>query len=231
MFDSLFSSGITTPLIFISLGVTLLCGFVASVIYSIKLRTSKGFFITIALMPVVVTIAFIFLNIMVSNDTTSTISKVAVVMVGLGLVRFRSAPGKAEEMLALFTSVVIGAISGLGYWLFALIIACALPLLYALLTHINVFTNKKLAQEKLLKVSIPENLEYNNVFNETFNHFLKEVEMVGVKTIGMGSMFRLSYRIVLKNKEEEKEFIDELRTKNGNLEIAILPFTVDSKEL
>ena len=55
--------------------------------------------------------------------------------------------------------------------------------------------------------------------------------MVGVKTTGMGSMFRLSYRIVLKNKEEEKEFIDELRTKNGNLEIAILPFTVDSKEL
>lgn len=231
MFDSLFSSGITIPLIFISLGVTLLCGFVAAVIYSIKLRTSKGFFITIALMPVVVTIAFIFLNIMVSNDTTSTISKVAVVMVGLGLIRFRSAQGKAEEMLALFTSVVIGAISGLGYWLFAIIIACVLPLLYVTLASLNLFDNKKLAQEKLLKVTIPESLEYNDVFNETFNHFLKEVEMVGVKTTGMGSMFRLSYRIVLKNKEEEKEFIDELRTKNGNLEISILPFTVDSREL
>ena len=231
MFDSLFSSGITIPLIFLSMGITLLCGFVSAVIYSLKLRTSKGFFITLALMPSVITIAFIFLNIMVTSDATSTISKVAVVMVGLGLIRFRSAQGKAEEMLALFTSVVVGAISGLGYWLFAIIIAVVLPLLYVLLAHVNIFSNKKLAQEKLLKITIPENLEYNDIFNDTFSHFLKEVEMVGVKTTGMGSMFRLSYRIVMKNKEEEKEFIDELRTKNGNLEISILPFTVDPREL
>ena len=231
MFDSLFSSGITIPLIFLELGITLLCGLVAAFIYSIRLRTSKGFFITIALMPVVVTIAFIFLNIMVSNDTTSTISKIAVVMVGLGLIRFRSAQGKAEEMLALFTAVVIGAISGLGYWLFAIIIAVVLPMRYVVLAYGNIFSNKKLAQEKLLKVTIPESLEYNDIFNDTFNHFLKEVEMIGVKTTGMGSMFKLSYRIVMKNKEEEKEFIDELRTKNGNLEISILPYTVDSREL
>ena len=227
MFDSLFSSGITIPLVFLALGVTLLCGFVAALLFSIKLRTSKGFFITIALMPGIITVAFIFLNIMVTSDTTSTISKVAVVMVGLGLVRFRSAQGKAEEMLALFTSVVIGAISGLGYWLFAIIIAVIIPLLYVLLSHVNIFTNKKLLQEKLLKITIPENLEYNDVFTETFDHYLKEVDIIGVKTTGMGSMFRLSYRIVLKNKNEEKEFIDELRTKNGNLEISVLPFSTD----
>ena len=231
MFDSLFSSGITVSLIFIIFGVTLVCGFVSAFIYSIKLKTSKGFFITITLMPVIVTIAFTFLNIMFESDTTSALSKVAVVMVGLGLIRFRSAQGKAEEMLALFTSIAIGAIAGLGYWLYAVIIAIVIPLLYVLLAHVNIFSNKKLSQEKLLKITIPENLEYSDAFTETFSHYLKEVETVGVKTTGMGSMFRLSYRIVMKNGEEEKEFIDELRTKNGNLEISVLPFSTDSREL
>ena len=155
-----------------------------------------------------------------------------VVMVGLGLVRFRSVPGRSEEMLALFESVVIGAVAGLGYWLFTCIIAIAIPLVFILLSHTNIFTNKKMLQEKLLKITIPESLEYSNVFTDVFNHYLKEVETVGVKTTGMGSMFRLSYRVIFKNEEEEeKEFIDELRTKNGNLEISVLPFLSESKDL
>jgi hypothetical protein len=80
-----------------------------------------------------------------------------------------------------------------------------------------VFTHKGFAEEKLLKVTIPETLEYADVFKTTFDHYLNKVEMVGVKTTGMGSMFRLSYRITMKNPAEEKEMIDELRTKNGNL--------------
>lgn len=231
MFNSIFSNNITTPLIFLAIGISLVCGFLSTILFSRKLRSSKGFLITICLMPVVVTTAFVFLNLVIENDTTSAISKVAVVMVGLGLIRFRSAQGKAEEMLALFTSVVVGAISGLGYALFALIIAVLLPLLFVLLDHFNVFSNKKISQEKSLKITIPEDLEYNDVFNETFNHYLKEVEIVGVKTTGMGSMFKITYRIIMKNKEEEKEFIDELRTKNGNLEISILPYISDIKEL
>ena len=231
MFDSLFSNGITTPLVFLIIGITLLCGFVSAFLFSLKLKSSKEFFITICLMPVIVTLSFVFLNIMITNDTTSIISKIAVVMVGLGLVRFRSVPGRSDEMLALFASVVIGAITGLGYWLFACIIAILIPLAYILLSHINVFTNKKMSQEKLLKITIPESLEYSDAFTEIFEHYLKEVEMVGVKTTGMGSMFRLSYRVVFKNKEEEKELIDELRTKNGNLEISVLPFFTESREL
>ncbi|MBO4667068.1 MAG: DUF4956 domain-containing protein [Bacilli bacterium] len=231
MFDSLFSSGITTPLVLLTIGVSLLCGFISSFLFSLKLKSSKGFFITMCLMPVIVTISFVFLNIMITNDTTSIISKIAVVMVGLGLVRFRSVPGRSEEMLALFESVVIGAVAGLGYWLFTFIIAIAIPLVFVLLSHINIFTNKKMLQEKLLKITIPESLEYSNVFTDVFNHYLKEVEMVGVKTTGMGSMFRLSYRVIFKNVEEEKEFIDELRTKNGNLEISVLPFLSESKDL
>ena len=85
--------------------------------------------------------------------------------------------------------------------------------------------------DKLLRITIPESLEYHDVFNDTFSHYLKEYESVGVKTTGMGSMFRLSFKIRMKNVDEEKAFIDELRTKNGNLEIAILPYSNAQNQL
>ena len=75
-----------------------------------------------------------------------------------------------------------------------------------------------------MRVTIPESLDYTGVFDDIFAHYLKSVENAGVKTTGMGSMFRLSYKIKMKDRKEEKAFIDELRTKNGNLEIAVLPY-------
>ena len=100
-----------------------------------------------------------------------------------------------------------------------------LAVLWLLLASVNLFEHKSMAAEQLLRITIPESLEYNGVFDETFRHFLKSVEPIGVKTTGMGSMFRLSYKVQLKDPKEEKALIDELRTKNGNLEIALLPYT------
>ena len=88
-----------------------------------------------------------------------------------------------------------------------------------------------MSMDKLLRVTIPESLEYTDVFDDTFTHFLSSYESVGVKTTGMGSMFRLSFKIRMKNPNEEKQFIDELRMKNGNLEIAILPYTDPQNQL
>ena len=153
------------------------------------------------------------------------------IMVGMGLIRFRSAQGKAEEMLMLFVSVVTGALNGLGYVGYAGIFAVALPLLFVGLFSLNVLKNRRLSGEKLLKITIPENLAYSDAFADTFGHYLKEYEQVGVKTTGMGSMFRISYRIVMKDEKEEKEMIDELRIKNGNLEISVLPYVEDAKAL
>ena len=99
------------------------------------------------------------------------------------------------------------------------------------ITFLPIFTHKKFAQERLLKVTIPESLDYSEVFDDTFKHYTSEAEMVGVKTTNMGSMFRLSYRIILKDVREEKEMIDELRTKNGNLEISLLPYVEEKQSL
>ena len=129
-------------------------------------------------------------------------------------------------------AILIGAVNGLGYIAYAVIISIVFPLLYVLIASLTfIFKNKRFASEKMLKITIPESLEYSEAFDKIFSHYLKEVELVGVKTTGMGSMFRLSYRIVMKNAQEEKEMIDEIRTKNGNLEISVLPFVQDPREL
>ena len=231
MFDSLFSTGTTAALVFLMTGIALACGVVAAFIMSIKMRSSKGFFVTIAIMPAIVSAAFCFLNVMIKTDTTTAISAIAAIAVGMGLIRFRSAQGKAEEMTALFLSVALGAICGLGYVTYAAIFAVAVPLIYVGLMSLDIFKNKRLSAERILRVTIPENLDYSGLFDETFKHYLKECEQVGVKTTGMGSMFRLSYRIVMKDRREEKEMIDELRVKNGNLEISVIPYVDDPREL
>ena len=123
MLNTILSDDVSVLTVCILIGVALACGLISAFIFSTKLRTSKGFLITISLMPTVVTITFSFLNVIIASDTTQTISKIAVVMVGLGLIRFRSAQGKAEEMLALFISVSIGIVSSLGYWFIALVIS------------------------------------------------------------------------------------------------------------
>ena len=231
MFDSIFSTTISVGLVFLMAGMALLDGVIATFITSLKAKSSKGLFVTTALLPMVVSLAFYFLNIMIKNDTTTAIAALGSVMVGMGLIRFRSTQGTAEEMFMLFVSIMIGAICGLGYVTYATIFAIVIPLIYLGLMSTNLLKNRRLSGEKLLKITIPESLEYSDAFNDTFNHFLKEHELVGVKTTGMGSMFKLSYRIVMKDVKEEKEMIDELRVKNGNLEISVLPYVEDNKSL
>ena len=231
MFDSIFINGINFALIAAMMGVSLVSGVIAAYIVSLRLRANKGFFVTAALMPLVVATAFCFLNVLIKSSTTSAITAIASVMVGMGLLRFRSAPAKAEEMLVLLLSTSLGAICGMGYVVYAVIVAIIFPLVYAALASLDIFKNKKFASEKLLKITVPESLEYSGAFAATFTQYLKEYEQVGIKTTGMGSMYLLSFRIIMKDLGKEKELIDKLRIKNGNLEIAILPFVSDPREL
>ena len=117
-----------------------------------------------------------------------------------------------------------GIAFGMGYIAYGVLILICLALLFMALSFLPLFEHKKMAEDKLLRITIPESLEYHDVFKDTFEHYLRSYESVGVKTTGMGSMFRLSFKIQMKEPGEEKAFIDELRTKNGNLEIAITPY-------
>ncbi len=231
--DSLFNYFSSTHWIYASLiiiGVSLVLSVIYTFLVSIKLRATKGFFITSILMPVVVASIISIMSILLSS-TSNNIVRIATIAVALGLIRFRSSQGRAEEMLILFAGIAFGLIAGLGYVLIAAIVAVLIAVLYLALAQANLFSRKRYGKERLLKITIPESLEYSEVFNETFSHYLKDYELVGVKTSDMGSMFKLSYRIEMKDLKEEKEFIDELRTRNGNLEISLLPYVETSNAL
>ena len=233
MFDSVFATTTSVENVFLMTGIAIVLGVIYSALVSLKMRASKSFFVTLALLPLLVSLAIAITGAFLQGLSTQTqyMARLLSFAIALGLIRFRSVNGRAEELLLLLGSVIGGLILGLGYLMYGAIILLALPLLYLLFMYTPLFKNRQLAKEKMLKITIPESLDYSEIFNETFAHYLKEHELVGVKTTGMGSMFRLSYRIVLKNPKEEKELIDELRIKNGNLEISILPYVEENKEL
>ena len=230
MFDSVFQDGTTILMVFVMAAVALATGVIYSFIVSRKLRASKGVFITSSIMPMIVSVAICLLGAFLST-TTTTVSRIATLAVALGLIRFRSVNGTAEEMVVLLGSVISGLIFGLGYLTYAVIATLVVAIMYVVLSSFAIFKNKKFSGEKLLKITIPESLDYSDVFESAFSEYLKENELVEVKTTGMGSMFKLSYRIILKDAKQEKELIDELRTRNGNLEISVIPYVETNKTL
>lgn len=218
MFGSIYSSSVTASQFFLMAAVALATGLVYAWILSFRIRAQGRFFLVAALVPFVVGFVITFVK---GNIGAG----VALGGGCFGLIRFRSAQGSADELAAVLIGMAAGVAFGMGYVGYGVVVLLLLAVLWLLLSSVELFRHKSLAAEQLLRITIPESLEYNGVFDESFDHYLKSVEPVGVKTTGMGSMFRLSYKVQLKNPAEEKEFIDELRTKNGNLEIALLPYT------
>ena len=231
LFSSVFANETTVLMVFIMALVALVVGALSTYIYSFKIRSTVGFFVTSCLIPVIVSLGICLIGVFLTNAESTATARIVTIAIALGLVRFRSAQGKAEEMLALLSEVVIGLIIGLGYLLFGGIFGIAIPLLFVLFFSLPIFKNKRFSRDRLLKITIPESLDYSDVFEQTFAHYLKDYELVEVKTTGMGSMSRLSYRVIMKNPKEEKEMIDELRIKNGNLEISVLPYVDPQRQL
>ena len=223
MFDSIYSSTVTPTQFFIMAAVALAAGFLYSWLMSFRIRSTKRFFIVTALIPFVVSAVITFVN--------GNIGAGVAIGGAFSLIRFRSAQGSADEIAAILVAMGSGIAFGMGYIGYGIVILLVLAVLFILLSFVPLFKHKSMAEDQLLRITIPESLEYNGCFDDIFAHYLKSVENAGVKTTGMGSMFRLSYKVKLKNPADEKAFIDELRTKNGNLEIALLPYTEMQNQL
>ena len=223
MFDSIYSSTVTPSQFFLMTAVALVTGFLYSWIMSFRIRSTKRFFIVTALIPFVVAAVITFVN--------GNIGAGVAIGGAFSLIRFRSAQGSADEIAAILVAMGSGIAFGMGYIGYGVVILLALAVLFLLLSFVPLFEHKSMAEDQLLRITIPESLEYNGTFDDIFSHYLKKIENAGVKTTGMGSMFRLSFKVQLKNPAEEKAFIDELRTKNGNLEVALLPYTEKQNQL
>ena len=223
MFDSIYTSTVTPTQFFIMTAAALVSGFLYAWLMSFRVRSTKRFFIVTALIPFVVAAVITFVN--------GNIGAGVAIGGAFGLIRFRSAQGSADEIAAILVAMGSGIAFGMGYIGYGVVILIALSLLFLLLGAAPLFEHKSMAADQLLRITIPESLEYNGAFDDIFAHYLKKAENAGVKTTGMGSMFRLSFKVRLKDPSEEKAFIDELRTKNGNLEIALLPYTEQQNQL
>ena len=214
--------------------IVIMCSFVIGLVYTViisfKLRATRSFFVTSILMPMIVSSVIAMVSLFLDSSTTGAV-RIATIAVALGLIRFRSVNGRAEEMLILFGGVAFGLITGLGYVVIAAIVALSIAILYVILSNVNLFNFKRVGEEKLLKVTIPEDLNYNEAFDAILKTYLKSYELVEIKTTGMGSLFRLSYKVELLAKDSEKLLIDELRVKNSNLEISLLPYVESTKAL
>ena len=223
MFDTIYTSAITAGQFFTMAAAALVSGLIYSWLMSFRIRSTKRFFLVTTLLPLMVAAVISFVS--------GSIGAGVAIGGAFGLIRFRSAPGSADEIAAVLIAMGSGIAFGMGYVAYGVIILLGLAALYFVIAALPIFEHRGLSAEKLLKVTIPESLEYNGAFDEIFDRYLRSVESVGVKTTGMGSMFRLSYRITMKNPGEEKALIDALRTKNGNLEISILPYAPEAGQL
>ncbi len=223
LFDTAGAAVISITDFLLCLGFSLVLGLVMAAVYMIRTRYTKSFVVTLALLPAVVCIV-----IMLVNGNVGT----GVAVAGaFSLVRFRSVPGTAKEICALFLAMGAGLICGMGYLGFAVVFTLVMCAMFALYNLIDFGSKKKDAIYKTLTVVIPEDLSYSEVFDDIFSEYTAKCELVRVKTTNMGSMFKLTYDIVLKDAGREKDMIDSLRCRNGNLEITVSRQETASAEL
>ena len=225
MFDPIFSSTTIPSSIqyLIMISVALISGLLFSWILSFKVKSTKRFFIVNAILPATVGTILSFVN--------GNIGVGVAIGGAFALVRFRSAPGSADEMASIFITMASGVAFGMGYLAYGALILIILAVVYVIMTYLPIFEHKNKVDDRMLKITIPESLDYTDVFNNTFEKYLDSYESIGVKTTDMGSMFRLSFKIRMKNDINEKALIDELRILNGNLEIQILPYKTETNVL
>jgi len=209
LFSSIVTNGLTASNFFICTAVSLLSGLILAFSHTYKNRSTRSFATTVALLPLIVQVV-----IMLVNGNLGTGIAVAG---AFSLVRFRSVPGSAKEILSIFMAMAAGLATGVGYVgvaiIFSFIIVCS-NLLY---TAVGLGDTSKTSRE--LKITIPESLNFTNAFDDIFGEYTTSSQLKRVKTTNMGSLYQLTYSITLKNAEKEMEFIDKLRCRNGNLEI------------
>lgn len=215
IFNSIFdatTSVISVPNFLLCMGASLVAGIILALGYIFRSRYTKSFVITLALLPVVVCVVIMMVN--------GNIGAGVAVAGAFSLVRFRSAPGTAKDITMLFLAMGAGLLSGMGYLAYALLFSAIMCILTIICNLIGLGAESG-GKFKSLRITVPEDLDYSGIFDDLFRDYTTYHELVKVKTSDMGSMFRLTYNIRLKDVSKEKEFIDELRCRNGNLEIAL----------
>ncbi len=212
IFSTIFDSTTLTGTDFlIATFSSILCGLAIALLYRIRNHCSKSFLITVAVLPAAVQMVIMLVN--------GNLGAGVAVAGAFSLVRFRSAPGRGQEIACIFQAMAVGLATGMGYIGVAAIFTVVISLLMLILNLTGFGESSK--QERILKITVPESLDFEGKFDSVLQKYLTSYTLEEVKTVNMGSMYKVSYHVVTKPGVSVKEMLDELRTGNGNLEISL----------
>ena len=225
MLNTLFASVITTTVnwqaILLCTLSSLILGIAATGIYCYKNMYTKSFVVTLALLPAMVQIV-----IMLVNGNLGT----GVAVAGaFSLVRFRSVPGNSREIASIFLAMAVGLATGMGYVAIGGLLVTIVGMVMLLVANLPVGRMNQMMRD--LKVTIPENLDYEGIFDDLFAEYTTRNELLKVRTVNMGSLYELHYHILFRGDKSEKKFLDELRCRNGNLTIVCGRVAQEREEL
>lgn len=219
MFDSIFTSTEETSITFfgllIALGVAFCLGLAISLVYMKTHKTkspSQSFALTLVLLPAVITVIILLVG--------GSVARAFSLAGAFSIIRFRSTPGDPKDITYVLFSMAVGLAAGMGYMLYAVTVAVALCAAMVILELIKF--GKTGTTEKLLKITVPENLDYEGAFDSVLQKYTKSARLQRVKTSDLGSLYELCYGVVTKESLGDKAFIDELRCRNGNLNITLV---------
>ena len=218
IFESIISGAVSAETYFICLGVAFACGVLAALAAAFHSQNSKSFLVCLVLLPMIVETVIVMVN--------GNIGTGVAVMGAFSLVRFRSVPGKAKDIASIFLAMTAGLACAAGYVGIALVFTAIVSAVMVLLAWIPVGR-----QPLELHITIPETLNFSGAFDDLFAEYTKSCRIVKVKTTNMGSLYKLQYQMVMKDTGKMQEFMDKLRCRNGNLEIAIVEAAEGSEQL
>ena len=212
MFNSVIeSTGLTFTSTLICSISAIILGILIALVHLKTTKCSKNFIITLSVLPILVSVVMMMVN---GNLGTSI-----AILGAFSLIRFRSMPGNSKEIVSVFFAMAIGLSIGMGQIFFAVLITFMIGLLLIILNYIKFGEDMK--NDKILDITIPEDLDYDNVFEDIFTKYLQKYELIKIKTTNLGSLYELKYSISLNKDVKLQDFIDELRVRNGNLKISI----------
>ncbi len=214
------SGAVTLTSFLICAAVSLVLGMITAFAYMYKNHYSKGFAVSLALLPLIIQVVITLVN--------GNLGVGVAVAGAFSLIRFRSAQGGGRELVSIFLAMAVGLATGMGYVGIAAILVVIACLVQLVLLKSRFGEGKK---EKELRITIPENLDYEGVFDDLFEKYTASREETRIRTASMGSVYELSYNITMKEAGKEKSFIDEIRERNGNLNVSLGRISTAKEEL
>ena len=209
-FGSIMTEGTITGMTFLgATGCSLAIGIFIAYMYKIKNESSQSYIVTLALLPAIVQLVIMLVN--------GNIGAGIAVAGAFSLVRFRSAAGSGQEITSIFLAMAVGLATGMGYIGIAILFTIIITFANVLLQRTGF--GAKNPEERTVKITVPENLDFEGIFDDIFDKYATKAELIDVKTSGMGSLYKLSYKVFFRQKASVKGMMDEIRQRNGNLEI------------